>query len=139
MRQAAFADRIYGNPRIAQKIRHSPALQRAVLCLDLLSLLDLGTLTKIHTEFVRGSLAGKLPRVVVELELTSSGGRVFLALAPGRAGGPQNYDIMFINIYIYIHVYKFCTKIISLALRPEPDPSKPKVELEHLNLGFEAL
>jgi hypothetical protein len=29
--QAAFADRIYGNPRIAQKIRHSPALQRAVL------------------------------------------------------------------------------------------------------------
>lgn len=29
--EAAFADRIYGNPRIAQKIRHSPALQRAVL------------------------------------------------------------------------------------------------------------
>ena len=29
--QAAFADRVYGNPRIAQKIRHSPALQRAVL------------------------------------------------------------------------------------------------------------
>lgn len=29
--EAAFADRVYGNPRIAQKIRHSPALQRAVL------------------------------------------------------------------------------------------------------------
>eukprot|EP00435_Cladocopium_sp_Y103_P069537 s968_g33.t1 len=29
--EAAFADRIFGNPRIAQKIRHSPALQRAVL------------------------------------------------------------------------------------------------------------
>ena len=105
MRQAAFADRIYGNPRIAQKIRHSPALQRAVLCLDLQSLLDLGTLTKIHTEFVKGSLAGKLPRVVVELTIissSSSGGRVFLTLAPGRAGGPQNYDIMFINIYMFI-------------------------------------
>lgn len=59
LRQAAFADRIYGNPRIAQKIRHSPALQRAVLCLDLQSLLDLGTLTNITAEYIQGSLVGR--------------------------------------------------------------------------------
>eukprot|EP00438_Fugacium_kawagutii_P030750 Skav217082 [mRNA] locus=scaffold1308:100497:105716:- [translate_table: standard] len=46
---AAFADRIYGNPRIAQKIRHSPALQRAVLHLDNQdSVIAFQTLVSLH-------------------------------------------------------------------------------------------